>query len=384
MFAVARWGALIGSLAIVAAACAPATSAPAAPSGGPQGAAPAATLEQARADAKARGLLFAASHDEIVAKAKEEGQLRVLLSMEKEAIQAVKDGFGKLYPFIKLEAKETSGSEAQRFLLELQTGTATGWDSIHIAEELYRDHLPHLEKIDLLGMAQQKVLNITPKMVDPNNRSIMAAGSAIAGFSYNKKLLSPEKAPKRWEDFLAPELKGRKFIVDIEPTNLATLWPLKGEEWVLDYAKKLLAQQPIWARGESRAITAMAAGEYMLHFASNYHSSMRVKGRVPDAIDVTVLDPVPVRLAEYMAVAKGAKHPYSSLLLYEFLAGPEGQRILDELGPLQSSIYAPGSKLEQAIKGKQVSVMDWDHIDKLAGYMQKIVAAWGFPKAETR
>lgn len=337
------------------------------------------------AQAGAPGYLFFASHDEIVAKARTEGALRALVSLDPEAIKAVRQGFSQKYPFIKFDLQEITGSkEAEKFLLELKAGVPQEWDSAHLNTELYKEYPPYVEKVDLLGMAEQRILQIVPKMVDPNHRSIVSVGTAMAGFTYNKKQLSAEKAPKTWEDFLKSEFKGRKFVVDIEPSNLATLVPLKGEAWVLDYAKKLAAQEPIWARGDSRALAALGAGEYALHFASNYHSAMRARDKVPDVLEVVVPDPVPVRLTEPMAILKGAKHPAAALLFYEYLASPEGQKILDDIEPLKSSIYAPGSKLEQAVRGKQVSIIDWEHMEKRGSYTQKIVGVWGFPSAEIK
>ncbi len=328
------------------------------------------------------GYLVVPSHDEIVQKARQEGELRALMSLEKETLKAVREGFTKQYPFVKFELQEISGDQAEKFVLELEAGAVRDWDSIHLTPELYPKYLPHLEKYDLLGMAEQGVLKINPRMVDPRNRNAIAFASAIAGFTYNKRSLSSEQTPRSWEEFLKPEFKGRKFIADIEPSNLASLWPLKGEQWMVDYARKLAQQEPVWARGDTRALTALAAGEYALHFASNYHSAMQVKARAPDTVEVVVPDPVPVRLGEAAGILKGAKHPHAALLLYEFMAGPEGQRILDEVELFKGSIYVPGSKLEQVVRGKQLSVMDWEHMDKRGTYTQRIVSEWGFPKAE--
>ncbi len=52
--------------------------------------------------------------------------------------------------------------------------------------------------------------------------------------------------------------------------------PLMGLDWVLEYCRKLVAQQPIWVRGQTRALASLAAGEYALYAAVNYHSTMGV------------------------------------------------------------------------------------------------------------
>jgi iron(III) transport system substrate-binding protein len=383
-----RWITFATAMAVVMAACggsAPAGGAPATAST-TDSSGPAANIDQAKKDATAKGLTFAVTHDEIVAKAKQEGSLRALLSFGKEVQKPIIDSFAKLYPFIKLEIQETTGSEAQRFLLELQAGSenAKSWDVTNISSELYKDVVPFVAPVDVLGMAQQKVLAIEPKMVDPATRGVFAAGSATGGFAYNKKLFPADKLPRTWEDFLRPEFKGKKFWTDIEPTNFAVLTALKGEAYVIDLAKKIAAQQPIWVRGDTKTLTATAAGEYQISFASNYHSAIRAKGLAPDALEVVVLDPAPVRLAQLMGVLKTSKHPYSALLLFEWFASPDGQKLLDDTGPVQSSVYATGSKVNLATQGKQLAVLGWNDLGKLAEWQNKIVEAWGFPKAETK
>jgi len=381
---VGRFAWILSGVVLAAACGGGQTAAPSATTSAAPAASAASPLEQAKRDAAAKGLTFAMTHDEIVAKAKEEGSLRGLLSFGKEVQKPVIDGFTKLYPFLKLELQETTGSDAQRFLLELQGGTdnAKSWDMTNISSELYKDVIPFIAPYDVLGMSQQKVLAIDPRMVDPGSRSAFAAGSATGGFAYNKKLISADKLPKTWEDFLKPEFQGKKFWTDIEPTNFASLVPLWGEAKTIDFAKKILAQQPVWVRGDTKTLTAMAAGEYQMSFMSNYHSAKRAEALAPDSLGVVVLDPAPVRLAQFMGILKTAKHPYASLLLMEWMAGPDGQKILDDLGPFQSSVYATGSKVNLATQGKQISVIGWDNVDKLAGWQSKIVEAWGFPKAQ--
>ena len=69
---------------------------------------------------------------------------------------------------------------------------------------------------------------------------------------------------------------------------------------------------------------------------------------------------------------------------FEFLASPEGQEIIDKYDPLKASVYSPGSVHEQLTRGKQLSVVDWDHFNKMQEYQDKIIAAFGFPKVDVK
>ncbi len=160
--------------------------------------------------------------------------------MESAVIKAMREAFRKKYPFIDVHVQELgSVEENQRFLLELKAGTAKGWDVNRAYTDFYDQYFPHQKKFDILGMAEQKVLNVPPKLVDPQLRNLVTMGSNITVVAYNKKLASAEKVPDRWEDFLKPEFKGKKFVLDIRPVPLGMLVPAWGLEKVVDYAKKL-------------------------------------------------------------------------------------------------------------------------------------------------
>ena len=113
-------------------------------------------LQKAKQDAEARGFSFITSHDEIVAKAKKEGELRVLGNIEPAVIKAGMAAFMKKYPFLNVVGRETTGSDAaQRTVLELKSGAAREWDTVGPTQDFRSEYLPYLGKIDILGMAEQ-------------------------------------------------------------------------------------------------------------------------------------------------------------------------------------------------------------------------------------
>lgn len=323
-----------------------------------------------------------ASHEELVeAAVAEGGTLKAFVSFEEETIALVQESFNAKYPDIELELTEQSGSDTPRILLEIQGG-ASDADVVHISQEVYGAYLPLLEGVDLLKLAEDGVIDVPADMINAEQPTTMAAGSAMAGFSYNPSELDASLVPETWEDFLNPALKGKKFLVDIEPVNLATLIPAWGEDKVYEFAAAIGDQDPIWARGESNAITLMGAGEYQLHFASNYHSAYRASLEAPDTITVGLLDPIPVRLGQVQGIRAGSDNVAGAVLFLEHLASPQVQNALDELEPQQSSIYAEGSDLAAAIEGKNVSLWDWQYFPLMPVYLENILEEWGFPVAE--
>ena len=202
---------------------------------------------------------------------------------------------------------------------------------------------------------------------------------------YNRQLISSDKVPNTLEDFLQPEFKGRKFLTDIRPLAYAALIPELGTPWMVDYARKLAAQEPVWVRGFTRAYMAMMAGEHALHSFGNYNAIIRIARNDPrGSLAFKVMEPVPVRIHEPQGVYRQAEHPYAALLWLEFQAGPEGQKIIDQYEPLKSSIYAPGSELEKLIRGRRISLKGFDNWEAYTQWVGLLTEAFGFPKAQLR
>ncbi len=344
-------------------------------------AAASSALLKAKQEAEAKGFIFETSRDEIIAKARKEGKLRVLSSLEIENLKPVSEMFKKKYPFIDLRAEEIAGTDTyQRMILEMKAGTASGWDVNYLTTDFYDDYLPYQKKFDVLGMAQQGVLQMPVKMIDPVNRNIVAYTTNTQVVAYNKKLISEDKVPSVWEDFLKPEFKGKKFVVDIRPQEVAALVPAWGLEKTLQFARAIAGQEPIWIRGHSRTIAAMAAGEYAMLLGANLNSSMRAMGK--DRMGVLaykVVEPIPIRIADHEAVYERAASPYAGLLWLEFIANQETQNLINR--DHKGSVFFPGTTPYKLAQGKKVSIVAWEHAPQLEEIQKKVFEAYGFPKA---
>jgi ABC-type Fe3+ transport system substrate-binding protein len=341
-------------------------------------------LLKAKQEAEAKGYIFFTSHAEIVASAKKEGKLKVLSSQDDASLKALSRAFKNKYPFIDVTWEEVSGTEVyQRMIAEMKAGVAR-WDVNYSAPDYYLDYLSHQKKVDLLGMVQQGVLELAPDMVDPVHRNIVALQSNAQVVVYNNSLIAPDKVPNNWEDFLKPEFQGRKFTVDVRPKVFAALVPAWGLEKVLSFAQKIAAQKPIWMRGDPRMITALQAGEFPLIMGPNYKTFVRIQEKDPTKVlGYKALEPVPIRLSETEGLLDRAENVHAGLLWLEFVSGPEGQKILDEVD-LSASLFTPGSAHQQLTEGKKVSVVAWDHYLRMGSYEKDIAKAFGFPRPEKR
>jgi ABC-type Fe3+ transport system substrate-binding protein len=339
-------------------------------------------LQKMKQEAEAKGFLFETSHEEIVAKARKEGKARILTSLEVELNRPVAEAFKKKYPFIDLRVEEISGTDTyQRMLLEMKSGNASGWDVNYMTTDYYHEYFPHQKKFDILGMAQHGVLQIPTGMIDPVNRNVVSYTTMTQVVAYNKNLISEDKVPNTWEDFLRPELKGRKFLVDIRPQEVANLVPVWGLEKTLQFARALAAQNPIWIRGHSRNIAALAAGEYPMLLGANLSTTKTAmeKDRT-GALAYKVVEPIPIRAGDQEAVFGKAASPYAGLLWLEFVTSPEAQNIIDR--NTRGSVYVPGTTPYKLTQGKKTSLVTWEYAPKLEELQKKVFEAYGFPKAQ--
>jgi ABC-type Fe3+ transport system substrate-binding protein len=317
--------------------------------------------------------------------AKREGKLRVAANMGRSAIKATTAAFKKKYPFIDdIYIAETTGTEtAQRMLLEIQSGAAKEWDIVDVAVQVRSGFNPYLWKVDLLGMAKQGVLQIPPPMIDQKYVNVIAFENNFQVTAYNVMVVPPDLVPKTWEDLLRPELKGRKFALDIRPKDVAALVPIWGLEKTLDFARKIAPQQPIWVRG-SGALTSMIAGEIPMVVGPNFDAVKRAQRKDrAGVLQYVVLEPVPVRFANAQGILSTSQHPHAALLWLEWLASPEAQKIAEET-EFSSSVHVRGSLVEQELRGKKLSAVDWEHYHDVERWEGEVAKAYGFPKVDAK
>jgi ABC-type Fe3+ transport system substrate-binding protein len=331
-----------------------------------------------------QGYQISTSREEIVSAAKKEGKLRILTTMDDADIKANAAAFKKKYPFIDVHAQQSRGTDsAQRLLLEIKSGMAKEWDVVLVSADFYSEYHPYLWKVDILEMAKKGVLQIPPPMIDPRNKNVLASFSYFQATAYNSKLIAANLVPKTLTDLLRPELKGRKFAVDIRPKDVAGLVPAWGLEKTLDFARKIAAQQPIWVRGGARVNMSIISGDIPMMMGNNYGSVREAQRKDPAGVlQYAILEPVPVRFGNAQAILAGARNPYAGLLWLEWLASAEAQKIIDDTEPYSSSVYVRGGVVEQELRGKNLSIVDWEHYPRMEDWQAKIVAAYGLPKAE--
>ena len=97
------------------------------------------------------------------------------------------------------------------------------------------------------------LFKIDPRMIHPRRFGV-AVANTLGGIMYNKTKVPKENIPKTWDDCTKPFFKG-KMATEVRPQQFTELAADKGEEWAVEYAKKIAANNPKWMSSGTAALT---------------------------------------------------------------------------------------------------------------------------------
>jgi len=260
--------------------------------------------------------------------AKKEGQVVIYAALiQNQAMRPIAEGFGKKYPFVKLTTwradsedivqKAAAEVRANNVVADVIEGTGAGEEAVeaNIAQPFYSPAVAHFA---------EKYRN-PAGLWAPTRLSYY-------GVAYNTKLVPPDKVPKSYDDLLDPRWRGKMAWrigsstgAALFLTNLRLAW---GEAKAMAYFNKLKDQKIInFGAGSARTLVdRVIAGEYAIALNIFSHHPLISKGKGAP-VNSQLMDPV-ASTAATMSVVKGLHHPYSAMLLVDYILSKEGQGIL--------------------------------------------------------
>jgi len=317
------------------------------------------------------------SIEQIIAGAKKEGKISWGTNLVEDEVVKLNAAFQKEYPFVKeVKYSRLRGGEAEeRMLSEMQAGTYP-YDLVHIPEEntdRYKKLGFLIDRVDWKGL-----FNVDQRMIHPEGFGV-SVGNNPAGIIYSIRKVPKDHVPKKWSDCYDPYFKG-KVSVDVRPDHMISVWEGYGEEWTLDFAKKLKANNPRWIRGNSQATLLVAAGEILISCPASRGSWYRQwvsKKNFPVGF-VFPEGPIVGGIDLLLSPMKGAGSLYTSILLTGWIAS-KGVTYLDTG---RESLYHPGTKLGKDLKEKnrELKIQSWESTKTSAARQQKLLELWGFPQ----
>jgi ABC-type Fe3+ transport system substrate-binding protein len=169
--------------------------------------------------------------------------------------------------------------------------------------------------------------------------------------------------------------------MDSRPRHLEILWQpnVWGREKTLAHARQLAANETIFERDRTGAMTKLALGEYAIDcgsFYSTYYEHTRSGKAEP--IGFTLAEPIPVNLGDVVFISRGAAHLNSAKLWIVWSLSEEGQRLLDEVEGNGSPLI-PGTQSAKLIKGKKAAWYEPQYRAKAEDILKEILEAVGLP-----
>jgi iron(III) transport system substrate-binding protein len=314
----------------------------------------------------------------IIQGAKKEGKVAWATNLVDDEVREVNKAFQKEFPFIKVEYGRIRGIEEHERIISEMQAKIFSYDMIHVTDLLVNRYLElkvlH-EPIDWSGL-----FGVEPRIVHPKRFGV-TIGTTPAGITYNKHKVPKDRIPKRWDDCVDPFFAG-KLALEVRPSHFMSVMAGYGEEWTLEFAKKIAANKPKWMSGTTAADTLVAAGEVLIQCPASYASWYRQASRKPTFPVEFVFPEGPILASPSLLLSplKGSSSPNAAILLTGWLA-TKGLYVTDTG---RETVLDPGTRLGKEFKrmNREVKVASWELMAESDKKGKKILEAWGFPKPE--
>jgi len=247
--------------------------------------------------------------------------------------------FNKRYPGIKINYFEgTQDVITERYLSESKAGRATA-DTIQ--PEPYR---PLQEQGLLLDISDIiKDANYPPQFCTKELTGATLT-HGVFGLGYNTRLIPEKDLPQSWEALLDPKWKGK---INVERRLKTFVYGTEhwGEQWVVNYLKKLREQKPTFSKGHTQVATLLSVGEFSIAIGHHLHRTLLMEAEGAP-VGFLPLKPAMHNAGSPHSIPKTAPHPNAAKLFYRWWMSPEGQAVNDKVRMRGSPL--PGTGTAQA------------------------------------
>ena len=291
--------------------------------------------------------------DRIVAAAKKEGTLTVYASIAQSDMTKLTAMFEKQYGVKVAVWRSGSDEVLHRAITESNAKTYKA--------DLFYDPSTELEALSreniLQAVNSPSFNNLLPGSVSEKHDRANVLVSVFVQ-AYNTKTIKPQDLPKTFQDLLDPKWKGKIGIEAKEASWLAATVNAMGDEATgIKLFRDIAAKNGISMRqGHSLTKNMVIAGEVPLALTVYTYMADQAK-REGAPIAWFAMEPVIAR-ANAIGIARQAPHPNAALLFYEFLLGPDAQKLFASLdyAPSNSTVASPLQNLKYTLIDPAVSL----------------------------
>ena len=291
-----------------------------------------------------------AASDELISAARAEGSVTWYTSMiVDQVVRPMAAAFEAKYPGVKVAFSRAGGADqAVKLINEGQAGRVMGdvFDSVSAYTSLKAADMVAQYTPDSAAPIPDQFKDPDGYWTAPNVYYLSAA--------INTDLVSPDQAPKTYEDLLDPRWKDQMVwsVVPQEsgaPGFIGNVLMTMGDEKGMDYLKKLAAQDITNMQTSQRTVLdRVIAGDFAIGLMTYTHHSpiSAAKGAPVDWLPISPL----VASPNTLGLVKGGPHPNAGKLLIDFIVSPTGQKILSDAMYLPTNPDVP-AKVPELLPG---------------------------------
>jgi iron(III) transport system substrate-binding protein len=302
----------------------------------------------------------------LVEGAKREGGLLFYTTFPTEYANQLVEPFEKQYG-IKVSHWRARSEIVLRKVLAEARGGAPSADVISIispqVEALRRENL-----LQEIHSAYHK--DLAPFAV-PAHREWASILQHVFVHAYNTRLVRKEELPRTFRDLLDAKWKGKLAIEGDDHEWLSSVIADLGHAEGVKLWRDLVATNGVSVRSGHPLLTNLVASGEVPLALTVYQYSVEQAKKKGSPIDWFVIGPA-VSITNGVAVPRKAPHPHAALLFYDYLVGPEGQRMLAKIGYVPTHV-----KIESPVKGVQLKLLDaatlLDDQDKSTRLFEQII-----------
>jgi iron(III) transport system substrate-binding protein len=330
-------------MALSATACGSSSSSTASTTAAP--ATTAAAQAETKAETKAEE-----KKEEAAPAAEASGTVMLYSSMQEDQLMAIKEGFEKKYPNVKLDYYFAgTGKVITKIATEHQSGQVAA-DVIWVGDP--SDYISFKNEGILQQYSSPEAAAIDSKFIDPDNY-YTGARMMNMGIGYNTTLVSEDEIPTSWNDLL--DEKWSNQIVMTDPSSAGTTKyfvgallsdPNYGEE----YFQKLKDNGCELESGTTATHNQVAAGAYKVGVMLDYVTQNLMDEGSP--IGFKYLDSDLVSIFSPIGLVDGCANEDNGKLLYDYILSKEGQEILVEnnLLSVRNDVDQKGASVDEIAK----------------------------------
>ena len=279
--------------------------------------------------------------------ARREGQLTLTWTESgmggPQGVQRLAEGFNRHYGLNLNVQYVVGGSNAEmgfKLVQEYQAGRRASTDVYYGADSTMAPLLAvdGLEPVDWLAWAT----NVrSPDQIGLNGVAVTTQ-TLFPGIAYNSQRVTGDAIPRRLQDLLAPQYKGRiastAEAASFDRLALPELW---GRDRTLEYTTRLADQ--IAGLIRCPAMDRLSTGEFdILAISCNQRAPFAAKAEGAP-IDFLIAADAPMLLYLYLSVPRHAAHPNAAKLFIDYVLSREVQDAL-YASDASDSHLVPGSK----------------------------------------